>query len=448
MNDLPRLARLYIFLICGLGLAAVIASLLALTLGQSAVLTIVALALVIALLDIYPVTLYVYQTSGGVEVTISVAAKMAAILLLPPPIVILSVFAGTLFSELWLKRVWYRLLFNVGMMTVNFAVVAVVYNQLHDPTVSILGSVQNVVALAAMGASDIVLNSILVALVIALATQSPVHSVWAQNSRPLLLQDLSMLPIAVFLYILWDYTPWAVLLALVPLIVMRRSYQLVADLRRQTREALFALARVLDERDEETSRHSELVAENAGLIARELNLGPEEVDTIMRAAALHDIGKVGLRNEILFKPGGLTREERELAKRHAALGGELLKRFPLFEKGAIYVRHHHERWDGTGYPDGLRGEAIPLGARILAVADSYQAMVEDRPYRQALSKQFAFEQLIAGAGTQFDPAVVAAFLRAQGVMVPKAMLESVSGSQEVIPVMDTAKQVGAPSATP
>ena len=447
MNELPRPAQLYILLICGLGLVAVVASVMVLPPVAASVLTVLALALVIAVLDIYPVTLYSYPTSGGVEVTISVAAKMAAILLLPPPLVILSVFVGTLLSEVWLKRMWYRLLFNVGMMTVNFTVVAVLYHQLHNPTVPVLGSVQNLLALAAMGASDIILNSVLVALVIALATRSPVHSVWAQNSRPLLLQDLSMLPIAVFLYILWDYTPWAVLLALVPLIVMRRSYQLVAELRRQTREALFALARVLDERDEETSRHSELVAENAGLIARALNLGPEEVDIIMRAAALHDIGKVGMRNDILFKPGALTREERELAKRHAALGGELLRKFPLFEKGAIYVRHHHERWDGTGYPDGLRGEAIPLGARILAVADSYQAMVEERPYRQALTQQFAFEQLIAGAGTQFDPTVVAAFLRAHGATVPEAIREAIAGSHEGIPVIDSAKQVGAPSST-
>lgn len=434
MNDLPRPAQFYILLICGLALAAVVACVLVLPLAASSVLTIGALALVISVLDVFPVTLYVYQASGGVEVTISVAAKMAAILLLPPPLVILAVFVGTLFGEVWLKRVWYRLLFNVGMMTVNFTVVAVLFSSLHDPTTPLLGSLQNVLALAAMGASDIVLNSVLVALVMALATRSPVHLIWAQNSRPLLLQDLSMLPIGVSLYILWEYTPWAVLLAFIPLFVMRRSYQLIADLGRQTREALFALARVLDERDEETSRHSELVAENAGVIARTLNLGPEDVDIIMRAAALHDIGKVGMRNDILFKAGALTREERELAKRHAALGGELLVKFPLFEKGAIFVRHHHERWDGTGYPDGLSGEAIPLGARILAVADSYQAMVEDRPYRQALSQQFAFEQLVAGAGTQFDPSIVAAFLRAKGAAIPQSLRQPIARTAEPVPL--------------
>src|SRR5581483_4516608 len=120
--------------------------------------------------------------------------------------------------------------FNIGMMTVNFTVVAAVFNVLHDPTLPLLGSVQNLLALAAMGASDIVLNSVLVALVMALVSRSAVHVIWAQNSRPLLLQDVSMLPIAVLLYILWEYNPWSVLFALAPLIVVRRSYQLVAEL--------------------------------------------------------------------------------------------------------------------------------------------------------------------------------------------------------------------------
>src|SRR5207244_2421005 len=153
------------------------------------------------------------------------------------------------------------------------------------------------------------------------------------------------------IYILWQYAPLSVVLAGIPLFVLRYSYQLVADLRQQTRDALYALARVLDERDQLTSRHSDLVAEHAGLMAQVMGLGTEQVEVIMLAAAMHDIGKLGMRNDILFKPGALTQEERELAKRHPVIGADLLRKFPLFEKGAVYVRHHHERWDSTGYPD-------------------------------------------------------------------------------------------------
>jgi putative nucleotidyltransferase with HDIG domain len=414
MNDLPRPARFFILLVFVLGVGAAILSVPAVLREPTFGLTILFLALTIAALDFYPVSLYSTQ-KNNVEVTISIAVKMAAILLFPPPVVILSVFLGTLLAELLLKRVWYRLIFNVGMMTIGFALDAVLFNRLFDPGVPLFGSAQNVFALVALGLSDFAINSILVSLVISLATRTAISYVWVQNYKQLILHELSMLPLGIFIYILWEYTPWSVILIALPLFIVRHSYQLVAELGRQTRQALYALARVLDERDPHTSRHSELVAEHAGLIARTLGLGPEQVDIIEKAAVLHDIGKVGMRNDILFKTGALTVEERESAKRHAVIGGDLLKMFPSFEKGADYVRHHHERWNGSGYPDGLRGEEIPLGARILAVADAYQAMIEERPYRKPLSPEEAYANLRQDAGVLFDPQVVAAFFKAKGV---------------------------------
>lgn len=411
MNVLPRPALFYIALIFGLALAAVLASVGAIIAQPGYALYVVGIAVVIAALDLYPVSFYSKLTNNIIEFTTSVAVKFAAILLLPPPVVVLGMFFGTLLAENWLGRVWYKVMFNVGMMTIQCAVVAVLYRSLYDPSVPLLGSAQNLFALVMLGVGDFLLNSVLVALVIALATGTAVYGVWLRSNKSLFLHELSMLPIGVFIYILWQYSPWTIILAALPLFVMRHSYQLIADLERQTREALAALARVLDERDQHTAQHSEKVSEHSGLIAREMGLPPEQVETIMLAATMHDIGKVGMRNDILFKQGALTPEERELAKRHAALGGELLEKFPLFQKGAIYVRHHHERWDGAGYPDGLKGQAIPVGARILAVADSFQAMTEQRPYRDPLPLSVALNQLREGSGTQFDPEVVAAFLR-------------------------------------
>jgi putative nucleotidyltransferase with HDIG domain len=414
MHDLPGPARFFILLVFVLGIGAAILSAPAVIREPTSALIVLIVALVIAALDYYPVSLYSSQ-KNNVEVTISIAVKMAAILLFPPPVVILSVFLGTLFAELLLKRIWYRLIFNVGMMTVECAAVVLLYNALYDPNTPLLGSAQNIFALVVLGLSDFAINSILVSLVISLATHAAIGYVWVQNYKQLILHELSMLPLGIVIYILWEYTPWSVILIALPLFIMRHSYQLVADLSRQTRQALYALARVLDERDPHTSRHSELVAEHAGLIARTLGLGPEQVDIIEKAAVLHDIGKVGMRNDILFKAGPLTVEERESAKHHAVIGGDLLKMFPLFENGADYVRHHHERWNGSGYPDGLRGEEIPLGARILAVADAYQAMIEERPYRKPLSQEEAFANLQQDAGVLFDPQIVAAFFKAKGV---------------------------------
>lgn len=418
MNDLPLAARFYIALIFGLGLGVAFLAVPGVLTHPALIFTTLALMLLNALLDYYPVRLYTNEAHNSVEITVSIAIKMASILLVPLPVVVLSAFGGTLLAELWLRRVWYRLVFNVGAMTLNCLIIAILYTVIHQPNVPIFGSPQNLLALAVLGISDIAVNGFLISTVIALATKSPIDYIWRQTFKPAVVHDLTMLPLGVFIYILWQYEPFSVVLAALPLFVMRYSYQLVADLGRQTREALYALARVLDERDEHTSQHSQQVAEHAGLIARALDLGPEEVEVVMRAAALHDIGKVGMRNDILFKPEGLTPEEREQAKRHALIGGELLQKFPLFEKGAVYVRHHHERWDGKGYPDGLAGDAIPLGARILTVADSFQAMTETRPYRQPMTEQEAAQELLAGSGTQFDPKVIDAFFRAKGFVVP------------------------------
>lgn len=437
MRALPRLAQWYIWLLFGLALGIVALCLPALFTEPTSVLLVLGIGLTIAILDLYPVRLFSLQKSNVVEVTISVAVKMAAILLLSPSLAVLSVFVGTLLGEGMVRRVWYKYIFNIGMMTVECAIVAVLYNLLHDPNATLLGSPQNILALVVLGLSDFAVNSLLVSLVISLATLSPIRYVWVQNYKPLVLHELSMLPIGVFIYILWLYSPWTVILAALPLFVMRHSYELIAELGRQTREALYALARVLDERDKHTSRHSELVAENAGLIARTMGLGPEEVDVIMLAAVMHDIGKIGMRNDILFKTDTLTQAERDEAKRHVVIGAELLEKFPLFEKGSLYVRHHHERWDGTGYPDGLRGDAIPLGSRILSVADSYQAMTEKRPYRDALPEEVAFQELRQGAGSQFDPNVVAAFLKAKGVTASVTVDGPVFSGQDAVRIANS-----------
>jgi putative nucleotidyltransferase with HDIG domain len=433
MRTLPRSAQVYIAIVFGLSVFAAIASILALPHDPWTIPQTIALTLLIAILDLLPVIFHGHH----VDVLPSTAIKLASVLLVPPPVTLLAVFCGTALSEWRFKRVWYKLVFNVGALTLTYAFVSLTYHLAYEPGVGLLASLQNVAAVMLMGVGDVAVNSLIVALVVALSERQRVVYVWAQTFKPLLLHDLSMLPIGVFIAMLWNATPFSVVLAIAPLLLARRAYQVVVDLETQTRQALFALARVLDERDEATSHHCELVAQYAEMIARELGLGPDEVDIINRAAWLHDIGKVGMPNDILFKPGGLTRAEREEAERHAVIGSDLLTKFPLFEKGAIYVRHHHERWDGAGYPDRLQGDEIPLGARILAVADSYQAMTAERPYRKPMSEEAALEQLRRGAGSQFDPRVVKAFFRARGVAfhsedleLPPTVSEAVSSLAE------------------
>jgi HD-GYP domain-containing protein (c-di-GMP phosphodiesterase class II) len=134
-------------------------------------------------------------------------------------------------------------------------------------------------------------------------------------------------------------------------------------------------------------------------------------ELIIAAARVHDIGKIGIPDRVLNKPGMLTAEERAIMETHPERGADLLRRYPDFAQGVEIVRHHHERWDGTGYPYRLKGTDIPLGARIVAVADSFDAMTSDRPYRPALPVRKAVEILRAGRGEQWDAVIVDAFLR-------------------------------------
>ena len=176
-------------------------------------------------------------------------------------------------------------------------------------------------------------------------------------------------------------------------------------------EVKHALLSALAHRDPELSDHVDDVAELAAGVAATLGCDPAQVEAIRIAAELHDIGKIAIPEAILDKPGPLTGEEWALMRQHTIAGERIILASPALADVAPLVRSSHERWDGAGYPDQLAGESIPLGARIIAVCDSYHAMTSDRTYRRALSVEVAVTELCACAGSQFDPPVVEAFLR-------------------------------------
>ena len=181
---------------------------------------------------------------------------------------------------------------------------------------------------------------------------------------------------------------------------------------RQLNDELFiTLAKIIDARDPYVAGHAAKVAEYATAIALEMDLPAERVEHVRQAALLHDIGKIAISEQVLHKPGELTGEEYEYFKTHADMGAEFLETSQGLRHLAPFVRHHHERWDGTGYPDGLREEQSPLEARILAVSDAIEAMASDRPYSRASSMIEIVAELKRCAGTQFDPSIAEAFVR-------------------------------------
>jgi diguanylate cyclase (GGDEF)-like protein/putative nucleotidyltransferase with HDIG domain len=173
--------------------------------------------------------------------------------------------------------------------------------------------------------------------------------------------------------------------------------------------AAASLAKAVDARDEYTGSHSARVSEIAARIASRLGLDAEQIELIRLATSLHDLGKLSIPEEILRKPDALNDAERLVLERHPRIGFQMLESLGV-DPIADWVLHHHERWDGNGYPDRLRGEEIPLGARIIFVADAYDAMTSDRVYRRRLTDEEAVSELVRCAGTQFDPSIVAAFI--------------------------------------
>jgi putative nucleotidyltransferase with HDIG domain len=190
------------------------------------------------------------------------------------------------------------------------------------------------------------------------------------------------------------------------------NIQLVMKMQNTFSETIQGFALAIEAKDRYTIGHSERVAKYALELCKGLGLSEEETGRIFQAALLHDIGKIGIRYEELNKPEKLTPKEYEMFKLHPVIGKKILQPITFLQDVLPAIYHHHEQYDGSGYPDGLRGEEIPLGARILAIADTYDAMTSDRPYRPALSHEVAIEELKRCAGTQFDPRLVEVFIKA------------------------------------
>jgi putative nucleotidyltransferase with HDIG domain len=200
-------------------------------------------------------------------------------------------------------------------------------------------------------------------------------------------------------------------IALTSSLLFRRERRALLETTEAHRETIAALASSLDLREHETALHSKRVQEYAMLLARQLGVKEgDALEGLEMGALLHDVGKIGVPDGILLKKGGLTEEERDVVRRHPELGASLLLRIPFLSWAREIVGSHHEKFDGSGYPKGLKGEQIPTGARIFAVADVFDALTTDRPYKSALPYRSAAESLASGRGTHFDPHVLDTFL--------------------------------------
>jgi len=265
------------------------------------------------------------------------------------------------------------------------------------------------IAFAALVVVFFVVNQVAVSFAVFLTTDLPFREAWNKIASSSLLYDLVSSSLAIVLAYLYIHFQILGLAALVlPLFFIRHMYQMNLQVERVNKEQLELMVKSIEARDPYTSGHSVRVSEYARQIARELGLPPRHVDQIVTAALLHDVGKIYEEfAPLLRKEGRLTPEERMLMQAHPVRSAELAGTIAEFRgKVQTDIRNHHENYDGTGYPDGLAAENIPIGARIIMVADTLDAMTTDRPYRKALSLSKALEEMARHAGRQFDPKLV------------------------------------------
>lgn len=237
----------------------------------------------------------------------------------------------------------------------------------------------------------------------------------------------SLLPVAFAAPTTIDWIVWTTCFTGVGFATGRITHELNArhrDMHVLTEDTIRALVHTIHVIDGATALHSQKVADHAVAIAHELKLPLERVEHVRRAALLHDVGKLAIPKEILHKPGPLNPEEWDIIRKHPVESERIVERVANLQALLPAVRHHHERIDGRGYPDGVKGCALSLEARIITVADAFDAMTSPRAYRQALTEEQAVEQLLQNAGSQFDPVVVDAFLRARNISYTADQLAS------------------------
>lgn len=347
-----------------------------------------------------------------VTVSVSSALTFAAVLTVGPVLGVVIAVAATLADDLIDKREPVKMWANVSNFALQGIIAGPIYFLLAEKG-SPLESLRNfgVMLLAAFVSSGI--ETVLLALVLSVAMGTSAWYLWRSMARGLLVEFLALPALGSLFPILAKEHPLALVLMVIPLLGPYLAFRDYRQLHHETQNTFELLADLLDRRDPYTAAHSQRVAQLTALILDEFpGLSADEREAILLAARIHDLGKVATSDLILRKPGRLTDDEFAVIKRHPVDGSEILRHLSPYRHIVEIVRHHHERWDGRGYPDGLAGEAIPFGSRVIAVADTYDAMTTDRPYRRALTHDEALAELRRGAGTQFDPAVVAAFERA------------------------------------
>lgn len=342
---------------------------------------------------------------GGASIYASSPIDLAGIMLFGPAVMAAIEGIATLITEIFLqRRPFMKVLFNVPLLMMTVGVSGLVYKAFGP-----LGAMDSplfLVPLAAAGVVYYLFNTWAVSFVISLSDgRNPLH-VWRQNYMWNFFHILAFLPVGAIIALLYANSGvWTIALFIIPLFLARYSFQLYLDMREAHINTVAALTSAIDASDPFTHGHSFRVSRYALRVGRAMGMSSRDLEMLEYAGLLHDIGKIAVQNDILLKVGPLTDEEWRSLKSHPNVGADIVEQLKFLREASEVIRSHHERPDGNGYPRGLKGDEVPLVARILNVVDAFDAMTSDRPYRKALPIERVLTELETYKGKQFDTQV-------------------------------------------
>jgi diguanylate cyclase (GGDEF)-like protein/putative nucleotidyltransferase with HDIG domain len=423
----PVAGQVYVYAVIALGAVVMVSALSSLELSRPG------LFAALLVLSVMSSALKVDMPLGAGSSTISLsfAVDFTALLLFGPgPTMLIAVTSG--WSQCTLRmqerNPTYKTLFSMATLAVSVAAAGAAYSYLGGT----YGTLSAAPLQPLMGAAMIyfLVNSLAVAAAFALSSGRGIFRLWHDNFLwTVSSYVVGAIAAGIAVEVFHTAGQWQTALALIPLGLTYRTYRIyhrrIAEEQRRTaewaqlhRDSTEVLARAIQAKDEGGSCHVERVQYYAAALARQLELPEMDRQAVEIGALLHDIGKLAVPEHILSKPGPLTPDERKKMQLHAQIGAQIVGAVPFPCPVAPLVRSHHERWDGAGYPSGLRGEQIPIGARILSVVDAFDALTSERPYRPAVSQEAAVRMIEAEAGKAFDPAIVAGFTELLPMLTP------------------------------
>ncbi|WP_026486000.1 HD-GYP domain-containing protein [Caldanaerobius polysaccharolyticus] len=411
---LNRNSRVYIFLVSMFGVLFIAYSLINVDITK--LVNIVLFGALAALAESSPIYI-----SKQVTLSVAFAVDLMAVLLLGP-------YSGALVAVLGyvlkldktdhnkithiFNRPFYKSLFNISQIALSTGAGGIAY--------VLLGGIPGkqivyiYIVPAFIGALIYyMLNSLMISYLVTLLSNKPFLYVWRKDFKWTQIDMLFLIFLGIIMasaFMQYGYISFA--LFFVPLFMIRYTFKLYMDSKQSYYETINVLIKALEAKDKYTAGHSKSVEKITSLLCRELGFSEYLTERVQIAALLHDVGKIGIPESILNKPGKLTSEEFEVIKYHSEYGYEILKDVSGLKDISLWIKHHHERFDGTGYPDGKKGHEIPLESQILSIADVFDALVSNRPYRKAFTREEAYDIILNSNGTQFSPEIIEVFKKA------------------------------------